>query len=125
MKLGDKVVCIDSLKDHPQAYPTELIAGQEYTVEGIHDCGKTKSIDVGIKLPKDIGHLYFKCCHHITPNSRYYWAWRFIKLDPDLVEQEEKDRKKLQHRLLYTANSLRSIKAPTHYSGIISHETNR
>lgn len=96
IQVGDTVVCVDSIRDHDDSWPTSLIVGQEYKVHGVHDCGKFKSLSVGIPVPSGFNRFVFYCCGipSCTDGTRYHWAWRFVKIDPLLLYNEAEEREK-------------------------------
>lgn len=86
-KVGDKILCVDAINNRRETGLTSgLKAGEEYTIYETHrDCGNPVWLSVGIQGPVR------KCtiCGMLS-YTRYHYAWRFIKLDPDFkLETEE------------------------------------
>lgn len=88
-KAGDTVVCIDAKKI---LYPTGLKAGQEYVVAFTN--GTTCTAVVGVRAtPMQIGrHLICAECGEPNPEClAHFNPWRFIKLDPLMKLEEQRE----------------------------------
>lgn len=96
-KAGDKLLCINAMPENSASgIPTNLVAGEEYTLQDIHTCHGSSGVDVGIPYPEFIRQRMEYCiCSgcKMTHRTRYFWAWRFIKIDPRFkLEDEEHER---------------------------------
>lgn len=81
-----KLVCIDTKPaEADTGLDIGLVLGGEYELLGTHKCSVTK-FDVGILHPSATHYRALMCanCNQKFPNKNtHYYAWRFIKLDPD------------------------------------------
>lgn len=109
-----KLICINTIPaESDTGYKLPLVLGGEYELLGVHQC-KVKKVDVGILHPNANHYpsILCACCfqRHVNKNI-YFYAWRFIKLDPDryekhLQEELERSRTEINPPVIYNPNRL-------------------
>lgn len=100
-KIGDTILCIDSLPSIKDTYSTGLVVGQEYKIQDMHSCS-VLYVNVGTPPPTPTWESRCGQCPHKSIGQMFHYAWRFIKQDPwltdkdlDLQLQEDIEKSKL------------------------------
>lgn len=111
-KPGDNLLCVDS---KPLGQPSLLVCGQEYKLQRIHRCTGHTYVDVGVPC-------ICQCvwCVDLS-DTAYHFAWRFIKLDPGLEEEYQRQltlQKMVRHAMNYSVGPRKLIE-------VLKNETNR
>lgn len=90
-KIGDTILCIDSLPSIKDTYSTGLVVGQEYKIQDMHSCS-VLYVNVGTPPPTPTWESRCGQCPHKSIGQMFHYAWRFIKQDPHLIYDEAAER---------------------------------